>query len=690
MSFQAVPFYPGQPVPPVGMSQQVPLRTRMLQLSPGYFQDEIECTLEVVDLRNIPYTYEALSYRWSKGTDAVINCNGQRKGISSCLAETLRHLRRHNEPRRLWIDFLCINQDDLGERSEQVKIMRWIYKTAARVIVWIGPADNSSGEALQLVRLLIAYRDQHVRGKGINAYTEFAIFLTQTMKGDHIGQGALQQALLTRARDLQNLLTREWFERVWCIQEAFVSSQCLLMCGNDTVDFFDFISTAPVVSKALVLYAEAYKDPISTEDFWLEVYSQSQGEFANSRIEGAFGDLLPILDSSRDFKSSDPRDHIYAILGISNEGLQAEAGSRAPLNPTTWPPNVRVLQSPANRAPLIWMPPALARAPHWLPDYNKSIVDVYREFTILMMHRWRGKLDVLSHVQHRDNPGEGFFPSWVPKWFQPAQVQGKFISSELSDIFHAHGVWTSPQYDKPLYGISSMPDSLFLTGFRVDRVRTVSDALSANPDEILAIDVIWMQMFGGSILHSPGVYRNGQRLDNAFCFTLLAGMFGAYWIFMMSWSGSIPLGVEQDFNGLANALYPTVRRLDVDIAAWKLENLDLSSMPPHSLQALRAEAAGGDSALFGTTANRISYGRRIFVTDSGFLGLGPKAMLPGDIVCVLLGGSVPFVLRPMNGYYLLIGETYIHDDGVMWGGLSAAVVGGTAVPPVPVEVFELR
>jgi hypothetical protein len=56
----------------------------------------------------------------------------------------------------------------------------------------------------------------------------------------------------------------------------------------------------------------------------------------------------------------------------------------------------------------------------------------------------------------------------------------------------------------------------------------------------------------------------------------------------------------------------------------------------------------------------------IFFSETGYLGLGPIDMLPGDIVCIFLGGTVPFIVRPREGCgYQLIGECYVH--GVMFG-----------------------
>jgi hypothetical protein len=58
--------------------------------------------------------------------------------------------------------------------------------------------------------------------------------------------------------------------------------------------------------------------------------------------------------------------------------------------------------------------------------------------------------------------------------------------------------------------------------------------------------------------------------------------------------------------------------------------------------------------------------RSCIVTNRGYLGLGRNSTQPGDIVCVLRGGNVPFILRKkVDGYYELVGEAYVH--GIMDG-----------------------
>jgi hypothetical protein len=61
---------------------------------------------------------------------------------------------------------------------------------------------------------------------------------------------------------------------------------------------------------------------------------------------------------------------------------------------------------------------------------------------------------------------------------------------------------------------------------------------------------------------------------------------------------------------------------------------------------------------------RLSHGG-FFVTEWGYIGVGPKITKVNDQICVFAGGGVPFVLEEKYRMYSLIGESYVH--GIMYG-----------------------
>ncbi|KAH7356432.1 heterokaryon incompatibility protein-domain-containing protein, partial [Rhexocercosporidium sp. MPI-PUGE-AT-0058] len=102
----------------------------------------IECTLEVVNL-DVKPAYEALSYVWGPINPPVtILCNKHPVEVTPNLGAALQRLRYPDtgifSNRRIWIDALRINQENLEERSQQVSFMKEIYDSAKDVVIWLG------------------------------------------------------------------------------------------------------------------------------------------------------------------------------------------------------------------------------------------------------------------------------------------------------------------------------------------------------------------------------------------------------------------------------------------------------------------------------------------------------------------------------------------------------------------------
>ncbi|KIM93944.1 hypothetical protein OIDMADRAFT_136971, partial [Oidiodendron maius Zn] len=122
---------------------------RLLHLQHGSPGDNIRCTLKLARIPSMASTsYDALSYMWGpEVTERDIEINGQSYPIRENLYQALLHLRLPSLTRVLWVDALCINQNDLKERNKQVSQMGRIYLSAGHVIVWLGLPDFSTAEA---------------------------------------------------------------------------------------------------------------------------------------------------------------------------------------------------------------------------------------------------------------------------------------------------------------------------------------------------------------------------------------------------------------------------------------------------------------------------------------------------------------------------------------------------------------
>lgn len=111
---------------------------RLARLLPGLDDATIELQLECISLSEATVLgYEALTYKWGDmGNRKVIYVDGNYLSVGAKLAAFLVLLRKPELTRLLWIDSICINQDDLQEKSQQIAIMDQIYSGADRVLIW--------------------------------------------------------------------------------------------------------------------------------------------------------------------------------------------------------------------------------------------------------------------------------------------------------------------------------------------------------------------------------------------------------------------------------------------------------------------------------------------------------------------------------------------------------------------------
>jgi hypothetical protein len=130
---------------------------RLLNILPGNPGDDIACEIfhSILNHNGKSPEYTALSYVWgSPKPQKTITCNGFTFTITPNLEGALRAVRKVDETTVMWIDQLCINQNDNDERCAQVQIMKDIYSTADETIAWLGEATCDTTVAIQFASLL--------------------------------------------------------------------------------------------------------------------------------------------------------------------------------------------------------------------------------------------------------------------------------------------------------------------------------------------------------------------------------------------------------------------------------------------------------------------------------------------------------------------------------------------------------
>ncbi|KAI0912514.1 HET-domain-containing protein [Ustulina deusta] len=246
-------------------------QVRLLRLLPGHGSESVHCELFTISLDE-PIEFEALSYVWgSKKDDVEIVLGGQVKTVTRNLGSALHHLRNDEKERVLWVDAVCINQGDLGERSSQVQLMQRIYSGASQVVVWLGPLKREDERIIKFIRRLGS--DPRLHWTAI-----------QKMDDELLG--------------LYVFLRHEWWSRIWTVQEAVLAKQ-IHVYTNRCCQTLRFPRNGAGVAR----------DIAPMMDNILQLHRFSLG------IRNANFDEVALLFRHR--QATNPLDMVYGLLGIS-------------------------------------------------------------------------------------------------------------------------------------------------------------------------------------------------------------------------------------------------------------------------------------------------------------------------------------------------------------------------------------
>lgn len=137
-----------------GYEALAPGDIRIVQVQPGRRGSPIRCHLKTQNVQTSPNAgYTALSYFWgAKTNQSTIFLNGRSFSVTRNLHSALQHIRESKRGVSMWIDAICINQNDYQERGHQIAHMRSIYHRASRVMIWLGEADDTSDAAMDYIR----------------------------------------------------------------------------------------------------------------------------------------------------------------------------------------------------------------------------------------------------------------------------------------------------------------------------------------------------------------------------------------------------------------------------------------------------------------------------------------------------------------------------------------------------------
>jgi hypothetical protein len=315
-------------------------------------------------------------------------------------------------------------------------------------------------------------------------------------------------------------------------------------------------------------------------------------------------DFLSVLKCTRDFGASDPRDRIYAFLGLPTHLTGMD------------------LQITA--------------------DYTKSTAEAFTDFALQYVKQMSG-LRILSHIHEGGVlDGAGEVLSWVPLWDQRKPTHE--LGSKLH-YYHAGGFCDPPS-------VQIVDTVLILRGCTLDEVAWTHVPFSTPNIDLTkdtpgtsstahGLEILW-----GSILRETrGSKLQYDDLHLTLSLTLVAGLTGLK-------------AAEEDLpRHLSNFCSYLLRLRNLRHTSTEFDG--------EVTQVLSEAAKDGDWTQYMVDSLRVCQNRRFFVTKKGYLGIGPTTLKEGDLCCVLFGATVPFILRKLGSQYLLVGECYIH--GIMRG-----------------------
>jgi hypothetical protein len=660
---------------------------RLLQIAPSTNLDSsvpLECSILKTRLE-LASVYIALSYTWGNDVaTASLSIDGLSFMIRPNLHSALLALRYVSSKRILWVDAICINQDDAIEKEYQVGLMRKIYQRASSVIIWLGTYDDEIGEAFAFIRQL----------QGSNVVAD--------VSGGAFEQRIAQQPWKTgnalpikshNSRDLHvrhtfltiltKIFTKDWWSRIWVIQEVAVSQLALIRCGHTSLPWMGlvhFLGRFPIQDMPRDVLELRY-----LRQSFQDIDAARQMVLNTLPIP-----LLSLLMRFRAFSSHDARDKVYALLGL------------------------------AERDPMGILEHVLRT------NYTASIEYTYKatvQFCVAVNH----SLDILSTAGHRIDKSD--WPSWIPSWdlAHPPWQHSTFkpyFSLLGPDLIQSKSPYQASGHHLPIARLSSPDDErplLEVQGLKVAKVVQVGRISSTKFLESNLAP--WFDM-----LHIHFQDHNGQLSKAAAFWTIRAELQREDDPFSYeeesyrnreepkeaqtpnesSQRRQKPLMQATERNTSAKTDTISTHGGAITETCYRTLTTDRATIGSQSMpylylhHVLETQQAYLSQPLKGTTSSTSSVFqdlmiaieqatnyRTLFITENGHIGLGPTAMKLGDGICVILGCSVPLVLRPqdvLQGYrqgqshlgvqleapsreisrqtsdrhYRLIGECYLH------------------------------
>lgn len=443
------------------------------------------CAMKPYCRRTAP-PYIALSYTWGpapyqKGRSAStiysMTLNDELFPVQQNLYDALRHLGRHVRKRNqfFWVDALCINQNDISERSEQVRHMKEIYEGAASTFAWLGiPFDEEETKlAVELMRDFNKYLHS-----GLRANNDDIEIVLRGIDASHAAfPGTTGTKQWTAWDGIAEMLNQPYWHRVWIYQEATTPGPITFFCGEH--------SFKDILLSATISFGITFSKLPHFPTRFVEAAGPggSAGDISSARLareKGRGRCLIDLMQEMRKADCTNARDRVYAPLG-------------------------HAVDVPTGRIDV---------------DYKRTVGELYTDVMRYLLLETRLDLAALGFVftpapESRNGYLKMMFetevPSWVPDWRQRVSILGfshdKYLGVDKCPLYcPAPGV-----SEVKIYGME-----LHVRGFVVESVEiTMLTDIFDDPKGSWKAPYAWYKQVMTEKGHIPG-------LAEAICRTLVA------------------------------------------------------------------------------------------------------------------------------------------------------------------------
>jgi hypothetical protein len=278
------------------------MEIRLIKLLPGSPENmEIVCQLIHVKTnteKSQKPRYKALSYMWGPKEPRMMTLEGKHFIVRENLWQALYHIRLPERPVTIWIDALCINQDDASERSEQVSRMGLIYSRAEEVIIWLGLHDGDRSDAAMRALQRLYDTDSRLPDRREGGFSFFS---------------------QDEWNDINRLFRREYWIRIWIVQEVLRARQASIQCGFTRLGWNVFASFCRKV--ALEWTVRRRGNPVTYKARTLLLFTWTNAFKLHERklISKSKQPLIDLLISTYFSISTDKLDRIFALMGLASD-----------------------------------------------------------------------------------------------------------------------------------------------------------------------------------------------------------------------------------------------------------------------------------------------------------------------------------------------------------------------------------